>query len=87
VWLAVTRHDRPDRPDRPDVSPDEPPWTSPGEDEELEPDWAAKIRTGRKDRGARLREVYARFPGETTPLDDPAPPEDPVEPPDGEDPP
>ena len=74
--LAVTRRNPPDRPDRPDVAPDQPAWTSPGDSEEPEPDWAAKIRSGRKDRGDRLREVYARFPGETTPLDDPPPAED-----------
>jgi hypothetical protein len=77
VRFAVTRHDPPDRPDRPDIPLDEPAWTSPRDEEEAEPDWAAKIRSGRRDRGARLREVYARFPGETTPLDDP---EDPVAP-------
>jgi hypothetical protein len=73
VRLAVTRRDRPDRPDRPDISPDERPWASPLDEDEPEPDWAGKIRSGRKDRGARLREVYARFPEETTPLDEPAP--------------
>jgi hypothetical protein len=76
VRLAVTRRPRPDRPDRPDISDDERAWTSPTEDEEPEPDWAAEIRSGRKDRGARLREVYARFPDEPTPLDEPAPAED-----------
>jgi hypothetical protein len=74
--LAVSPHDRPDRPDRPDVAPDEPAWSTAVEGEEPEPDWAEKIRSGRKDRGARLREVYSRFPDEKTPLDDPPPPED-----------
>ena len=83
----MTRHDRPDRPDRPDVSPEEPAWSSPQDGEDPEPDWAAKIRSGRKDRGARLREVYARFPDEVTPLDEPAPRDEPDPEPPAEGPP
>lgn len=46
------------------------PWARAPEDEEAEPDWAEQIRTSRKDRGAKLREVYSRFADESTPLDD-----------------
>ena len=49
---------------------EETPWARPSEDEEAEPDWAEQIRTSRKDRGAKLREVYSRFADESTPLDD-----------------
>ena len=49
---------------------EETPWARPREDEDAEPDWAEQIRSGRKDRGAKLREVYSRFVDESTPLDD-----------------
>jgi hypothetical protein len=49
---------------------EETPWSSPPGDEEPEPDWAEQIRSGRRDRGATLREVYSRFADESTPLDD-----------------
>ena len=49
---------------------DDTPWATPPEGEEPEPDWAEQIRSGRRDRGARLREVYERFADEPTPLDD-----------------
>jgi hypothetical protein len=49
---------------------EETPWARPPEDEDAEPDWAEQIRSGRKDRGAKLREVYSRFVDESTPLDD-----------------
>ena len=46
------------------------PWAEPADGEESEPEWADQIRSGRKDRGERLREIYARFASEPTPLDD-----------------
>jgi hypothetical protein len=49
---------------------EETPWARSPEDEEAEPDWAEQIRTSRKDRGEKLREVYSRFAEESTPLDD-----------------
>ena len=53
------------------------PWVTPTEGDEPEPDWADKIRSARRDRGAKLREVYSRFAEEPTPLDDePTPPDD-----------
>jgi len=79
---AVTRPDDthatdgPDHPDDPDDPDEETLWAPPREGEEPEPDWASKIRSGRRDRGSRLREVYARFPDEETPLDEPAPRDD-----------
>jgi hypothetical protein len=51
------------------------PWAPPAEDDEPEPDWAEQIRSGRKARGSTLREVYAKFADEPTPLDDEADPE------------
>lgn len=49
---------------------EESPWARPADGEEAEPDWAEQIRTSRRDRGAKLREVYSRFAEEKTPLDD-----------------
>jgi hypothetical protein len=49
---------------------DDSPWAAPPEGEEAEPDWAEQIRSGRRDRGAKLREVYSRFAEEPTPLDE-----------------
>jgi hypothetical protein len=49
---------------------EETPWARDPDDDEAEPDWAEQIRTSRKDRGEKLREVYSRFADETTPLDD-----------------
>ena len=46
------------------------PWAGGPDDDEAEPDWAEQIRTSRKDRGEKLREVYSRFADETTPLDE-----------------
>lgn len=37
---------------------DESPW---GDDAEPEPEWADEIRRGRKERGRRLREIFATF--------------------------
>jgi hypothetical protein len=51
---------------------DETPWARPAEGEDPEPDWAEQIRSGRKARGSRLREVYSTFADEPTPLDDEA---------------
>jgi hypothetical protein len=48
------------------------PWAKSTEGEEPEPDWAEQIRSGRRDRGTRLREVYSKFGEEPTPLDDEA---------------
>jgi hypothetical protein len=60
----------------PDEQPsDETPWARPAEGEDPEPDWAEQIRSGRKARGSRLREVYSKFADEPTPLDDEADPE------------
>ena len=59
----------------PEPSPEaaeEHPWASPSDGEEPEPDWAEQIRSARRDRGAKLREVYSRFADEPTPLDDEA---------------
>jgi len=54
--------------DRPPA--EESPWARPDDGDEPEPDWAEQIRSGRRDRGQRLREVYERFADEPTPLDD-----------------
>jgi hypothetical protein len=51
---------------------EEHPWASSSDGEEPEPDWAEQIRSARRDRGAKLREVYSRFADEPTPLDDEA---------------
>jgi hypothetical protein len=51
---------------------EETPWARPPEGDEAEPDWAEQIRTSRRDRGAKLREVYSKFADEKTPLDDEA---------------
>jgi hypothetical protein len=68
-----------------DETPDEAPWTRLAEDEDPEPDWAERIRSGRKARGSTLRERYATFADEPTPLDDePTPPHDEPPPPDDE---
>jgi hypothetical protein len=60
----VGRRDEPPREDSP--------WATPAEGEEPEPDWAEQIRSRRRDRGTKLREVYSRFAEEPTPLDDEA---------------
>jgi hypothetical protein len=49
---------------------EETPWSTPPDDEDAEPDWAEQIRSGRRERGAKLCEVYSRFADESTPLDD-----------------
>ena len=49
---------------------EDPPWATPPEGEEPEPDWAEQIRSRRRERGAKLREVYSTFADEPTPLDD-----------------
>jgi hypothetical protein len=68
-----------------DEAPDEAPWTRQAEDEDPEPDWAERIRSGRKARGSTLRERYAKFADEPTPLDDePTQPHDEPTPPDDE---
>jgi hypothetical protein len=54
-----------------DPRDDEAGWAPRPDGEDPEPDWAGRIRAGRVDRGRRLREVYARFAQERTPLDDP----------------
>ena len=56
--------------------PEETPWARRPEDEDAEPDWAEQIRTSRRDRGAKLREVYSKFVDEKTPLDDEGDPTD-----------
>lgn len=66
--------------------PDETPLARPGEDEDPEPDWAEKIRSGCKARGTTLREVYSKFADEPTPLDEPTPPDDEPSPPGEADP-
>lgn len=48
---------------------DDPPWAAPTEGDEPEPEWAEQIRSGRRDRGAQLREVYSTFAEEPTSLD------------------
>ena len=74
----------PDQPP-PDPPADETPWARPAEGEDPEPDWAERIRSGRKARGTTLRERYAKFTDEPTPLDDePSPPDDEAAPPDDE---
>jgi hypothetical protein len=57
---------------RRDEPRDDSPWATPPEGEEAEPDWAEQIRSRRRDRGAKLREVYSRFAEEPTPLDEEA---------------
>jgi hypothetical protein len=54
------------------TGPGETPWADPPGGDEPEPDWAEQIRSARRDRGAKLREVYSRFADEPTPLDDEA---------------
>jgi hypothetical protein len=51
---------------------EETPWARPPEGDEAEPDWAEQIRSSRRDRGAKLREVYSKVADEKTPLDDAA---------------
>ena len=41
--------------------PDDVPWDRAERDAEPEPDWAEAIRQGRKDRGERLKDVFATF--------------------------
>jgi hypothetical protein len=55
-----------------ETPPGETPWADPAGGDEPEPDWAEQIRSARRDRGAKLREVYSRFADEPTPLDDEA---------------
>jgi hypothetical protein len=64
----VERREPPTEPER----PGETPWADPRGDDEPEPEWAEQIRSARRDRGAKLREVYSRFADESTPLDDEA---------------
>jgi hypothetical protein len=67
-----------------DEAPDAP-WTRQAGDEDPEPDWAERIRSGRKARGGTLRERDAKFADEPTPLDDePTQPHDEPTPPDDE---
>jgi hypothetical protein len=49
---------------------DDTPLATVPEGDEPEPDWAEQIRSRRRDRGAKLREVYSTFADEPTPLDD-----------------
>ncbi|MEO8293342.1 MAG: hypothetical protein ABI635_09400 [Actinomycetota bacterium] len=60
---------------------DDAPWATPAsEDPEPEPDWAEQIRSSRRARGTTLREVYAKFAEEPTPLDDEPTPVDGADP-------
>ena len=58
--------------ERPPSEDADTPWASPPDGEDPEPEWAEQIRSGRRDRGAKLREVYSSFADEPTPLDDEA---------------
>ena len=64
-----------DERDRPPGEETDTPWASRPDGEEAEPEWAEQIRSGRRNRGAKLREVYSTFADEPTPLDDEADPE------------
>ena len=55
-----------------ETPPGETPWADPAGGDEPEPDLAEQSRSARRDRGAKLREVYSRFADEPTPLDDEA---------------
>jgi hypothetical protein len=75
----MAERDRPRRskPDDRSSRPLDPaPWWREG-DEEVEPDWADEIRALRRDRGDRLKDVFATFddddPSSVVP-DDPSPP-------------
>ena len=52
---------------RPPRTPPPEPWVL-DEDDEIEPDWAQSIRDRRRDRGDRLRAVFATF--DDAPADD-----------------